>query len=125
MSSRVLARAVYFAKSRGCPAHPPRGRTQKGTQGAGEAPGLKAPSVPGGVLRTRPAGVRRKGRRAQGTHGPKGGAPKGAEREAPKAPSVPAGVLRTRPAGVHRKGRRAEGTHGRAARLYQMMIVAV
>ena len=80
---------------------------------------------PGDVLRTRPAGVRRKGRRAQGTHGPKGRAPKGAEREAPKAPSVPADVLRTRPAAVRRKGRRAEGTHGRAARLYQMMIVAV
>ena len=48
-----------------------------------------------------------------------------APRQRPEAPSVPAGVLRTRPAGVHRKGRRAEGTHGRAARLYQMMIVAV
>ena len=33
---------------------------------------VKAPGVPGDVLRTRPAGVRRKGRRAQGTHGPKG-----------------------------------------------------
>ena len=30
---------------------------------------VKAPSVPGDVLRTRPAGVRRKGRRAAGKHG--------------------------------------------------------
>ena len=66
---------------------------------------------PGDVLRTRPAGVRRKGRRAQGTHGPKGRAPKGAEREAPKAPSVPADVLRGTGFRAHKPTSPAQAQH--------------
>ena len=57
------------------------------------------------------AGVRRKGRRAQGTHGPKGRAPKGAEREAPKAPSVPADVLRGTGFRAHKPTSPAQAQH--------------
>ena len=51
------------------------------------------------------------GRRAQGTHGPKGRAPKGAEREAPKAPSVPADVLRGTGFRAHKPTSAAQAQH--------------